>query len=84
MPKQKSYETQGDKSKKKLVISSDKLRQLEKGVEREMRIEQGYDPAFQGDGVHGGSEEAQKRRVRKKAKTDLNKYRNVPASDIED
>ena len=81
MPKQKSYKPEGDKSKKKLVISSDKLRQLEKGVEREIRIEQGYDPAFQGDGVHGGSEEAQKRRVRKKTKTDLNKFRNQPANE---
>ena len=84
MPKQKSHETKGSKTKKKLVISSDKLRQLEKGVEREIRIEQGYDPAFQGDGVHGGSEEAQKRRVRKKSKTDLNKYRNQPTTELEE
>jgi hypothetical protein len=85
MAKQKSYQTrEGKKKEKKLTISSEQNRLLEKGVERDIRIEQGFDPAFQGGGAHGGTVDAQKRRARKKSKEDASKYRNKRTRDLEE
>ncbi len=84
MPKQKTHETKGEEKSKKLVISKTKLRKLEKEADRDQRIAQGYDPAFQGDGAHGGTVDAQKKRARKKSKKDLIKYRNQRTSNLED
>lgn len=84
MPRQKTHETKGEKKSKKLVISKTKLRKLEKEADRDERIAQGYDPAFQGGGVHGGTVDAQKKRARKKSKNDLDKYRNLDTSNLED
>ncbi|MBX9879612.1 MAG: hypothetical protein K2Y22_14235 [Candidatus Obscuribacterales bacterium] len=84
MAKQKSYETRQQRKQKGMKISKKQLRQQEKGIDRDLRIEQGYDPAFVGGGAHGGTVEAQNSRARKKSRKDLNKYRNVNTRDLED
>ncbi len=86
MAKQKLHKTNTDKKKsKKYTISSEKLRKMEKAAERQVLIELGIkDPAFQGGGRHGGTEEAQTRRKRKADKKALNKYRNQGTRNLED
>lgn len=86
MAKKKNYATNNgsQKKNKKMLITSEQQRKFEKKAERDMRVEQGYDPAYTGGGAHGGTVDAQNRRNRKSSKKDLNRFRNMGTRGLDD
>jgi hypothetical protein len=64
------------KSKKdalRITISADKMRKIQKGVERQERKEAGA-LVISGAGVHGGNHDTQNRRDRRDSKKELKRY----------
>lgn len=84
MAKQKAHQTRQKTKKKGLKITAEQQYKMQKAVDRNERIKQGYDPAFQGGGAHGGTVTEQNKRARKKSKRQTTQYRNQNTRNLED